>query len=202
MMALDLAPTYQSVAATPYAWPFDGQWCSADTALLLLGLQQCAVDALNARDAVLAARELLLLAHDHGIAIYAARRDARPETLASDAHVSPASWQWTRDVALPEDAHIVTHAGDNAFYQTGLEASLRAAGIRNLLIAGLPTDGLVHATQRAANDMGFECLAVADACAGTTPARHTAQLRITTFGNGLFGAVADLAAVRAALTSS
>ncbi len=194
--------SYKSVAANPYAWPFDGQWSSADTALLLLGLQQCAVDALQAREAVLAARDLLLLAHEHGIAIYVARREARPEKLASDDHVAPAAWQWARDIALPEDAHIITHAGDNAFYQTGLENSLRSAGIRNLLIAGLPTDGLVHATQRTANDMGFECLAIADACAGTTPARHAAQLRITTFGNGLFGAVADLAAVRAALTPS
>lgn len=182
------------VAAEPYAWPFDGQWSSADTAVLLLGLQQCAVDALQAREAVLAARDLLLLAHEHGMAIHVARRDARQHGGAETA-----AWQWARDIALPDDAEIVTHAGDNAFYQTGLKARLRSAGIRNLLIAGLPTDGLVHATQRTANDMGFECLAIADACAGTTPARHAAQLRITTFGNGLFGAVADLAAVRAAL---
>jgi biuret amidohydrolase len=199
-------PAFGSVDARPYAWPFDGQWSADDSALLLLGLQQCAVDALQAREAVLAARQLLLLAHQCGMAIVAARREAPDVALPQDAvlapgelPVPPATWQWARDIALPDDAMIVTHAGDNAFYRTGLEAALRAAGIRNLLIAGLPTDGLVHATQRAANDMGFECLAIADACAGTTPARHDAQLRITTFGNGLFGGVADLAAVRAAL---
>ena len=63
-------------------------------------------------------------------------------------------------------------------------------GIRNLVLAGLPTEGLLHATQRAANDMGFECIAVSDACKGTTDQRHAGQLRITAFGNGLFGTVA------------
>jgi nicotinamidase-related amidase len=77
---------------------------------------------------------------------------------------------------------------------------LKVRGIRNLLIAGLPTEGLIHATQRTANDMGFECLAVADACQGTSETRHAAQLRITTFGNGLFGTIASAAAVKAALT--
>jgi hypothetical protein len=50
--------------------------------------------------------------------------------------------------------------------------------------------------------MGFECLAVSDACQGTSEPRHTAQLRITTFGNGLFGTVAAAAAVHAALTKA
>ena len=93
------------------------------------------------------------------------------------------------------------HPGDNAFYSTGLEAWLRTRCIRNLVLAGLPTEGLLHATQRAANDMGFECMAISDACKGTTEARHNGQLRITAFGNGLFGTVARsnqfLAALRA-----
>jgi nicotinamidase-related amidase len=94
---------------------------------------------------------------------------------------------------------MIDHTGDNAFAGGRLDDALARLGARNLLVAGVPTDGLVHATQRAAGDRGYECLAVADASAGTTPERHAAQLRITTFGNGLFGAVADTAAVLAAL---
>jgi nicotinamidase-related amidase len=109
-----------------------------------------------------------------------------------------------RIVLAPDDAgrFIIDHGGDNAFYRTGLAGTLRERNIRNLLLAGIPTDGVVHATMRAANDHGFECLAISDACCGTTAARHDAQLRITTFGNGLFGTVAPAAAVIAALSAN
>ena len=108
-------------------------------------------------------------------------------------------WQLAPELGAFGDEGRFDHGGDNAFFGTDLEHELKARGIRNLLIAGLPTDGLVHASQRAANDIGFECLAVSDACWGTDLARHQAQLRITTFGNGLFGAVADSTQVREAL---
>jgi nicotinamidase-related amidase len=175
--------TFPTIAAAPYAWPFDGQWNAADTALLLLGFQQGAVRDLGAQSELAVAVGLADLARNLGIAIVVSQRGA--EALVSDL------------VMYRSDA--VQHRGDNAFFGTQLEADLRGRGIRNLLIAGLPTDGLVHATQRTANDMGFECLLVSDASKATSPARHTTQLRMTTFGNGLFGAVADSAAIHAAL---
>lgn len=176
----DIFPT---VDANPYAWPFDGQWSAADTALLLLGFQQGAVRDLGAESELAVAVALADLARSLGIVVLASQRGL--------------------EELVPELANYgsdsVLHGGDNAFFGTHLEVELRQRGIRNLLIAGLPTDGLVHATQRTANDMGFECLLVADASKATSPARHTAQLRMTTFGNGLFGAVADSAAIYAAL---
>lgn len=176
----DIFPT---IAADPYAWPFDGQWSAADTALLLLGFEQGAVRDFGAQSELAVAVGLADLASSLGIAMVVSQRGS--EALVSDL------------VMYRSDA--VRHRGDNAFFGTQLEADLRGRGIRNLLIAGLPTDGLVHATQRTANDMGFECLLVSDASKATSPARHTAQLRMTTFGNGLFGAVADSAAIHAAL---
>lgn len=174
---------FPTIVADPYAWPFDGQWNAVDTALLLLGFQQGAVSDLAAESELAVAVALADLASSLGIAVVVSQRGA--EALVSD-------------LALYR-SKAVQHRGDNAFFGTQLEADLRQRGIRNLLIAGLPTDGLVHATQRNANDMGFECLLVADASKATSPARHTAQLRMTTFGNGLFGAVADSAAIHAAL---
>lgn len=175
--------TFPTIAANPYAWPFDGQWNAADTALLLLGFQENAVRNLGAQGELAVAMGLADLASSLGIAVLASQRGA--DALVSELVV------YRSETAL--------HRGDNAFFGTQLEAILRQRGIRNLLIAGLPTDGLVHATQRTANDMGFECLLVSDASKATSPARHTAQLRMTTFGNGLFGAVADSAAIHAAL---
>ena len=200
---------FARIDATPYAWPFDGEWSSGDTGLLLLGFQAGAIRDLAAEAERDTATRLLEAASRHGLAIIASRRGLPPESgalarrrvrLGDKAPVkgSP-DWQFDDRMLLPSTAIVIDHTGDNAFFQTGLERILRQRGIRNLLVTGLPTDGLVHATQRAANDMGFECLAVIDACKGTSPARHDAQLRITTFGNGLFGAIAPAAAIKAAL---
>ncbi len=175
--------TFPTIAANPYVWPFDGQWNAADTALLLLGFEESTVRNLGAQGELAVAMGLAGLVSSLGIAVLASQRGA--DALVSELVVYP--------------SEAVQHRGDNAFFGTQLEADLRQRGIRNLLIAGLPTDGLVHATQRTANDMGFECLLVSDASKATSPARHTAQLRMTTFGNGLFGAVADSAAIHAAL---
>lgn len=175
--------TFPTIAANPYAWPFDGQWNAADTALLLLGFQQDAVRDLEAQSELAVAVGLADLASRLGITVLASQRGSEP--LVSELAIYR--------------SEAVHHHGDNAFFGTQLEADLRRRGIRNLLIAGLPTDGLVHATQRNANDMGLECLLISDASKATSPARHTAQLRMTTFGNGLFGAIADSAAIHAAL---
>jgi len=207
----DRAMALNQIDAQPYAWPFDGHWSAGDTALLLLGFQRGIVDLLDADEAMAKAQALLRLANAAGMGVIMSRR-GRSENESGMAQRRRAMgdvvfdrqsgpWQLRGMLDMPADAVFIDHAGDNAFYGTSLEADLRQRGIRNLLIAGLPTEGLVHATQRAANDMGFECLAVSDACKGTDGTRHTAQLRITTFGNGLFGAVATTDAVRAALSA-
>ncbi|MGV8833946.1 MAG: isochorismatase family cysteine hydrolase [Devosia sp.] len=193
-----IAPAFVQIAATPYPWPFDGRWSERDTALLLLGFEQGTVAALGAEAALQVGQRLLALARDSGLLVVAGQR-AR-DTSAPAASRSDGAWADGLD--LPEDALIVRFGGDNAFYGTALEARLLGLGIRNLLIAGLPTEGLVHASQRTANDMGFECLTVSDACKGTSIARHEAQLRITTFGNGLFGAIALASDVASALGSA
>lgn len=92
----------------------------------------------------------------------------------------------------------LAHRGFNAFLGTDLERRLRATGIRNLIVAGHGTDRAVHATMRAANDHGFECLLVEDATRAADERDHAAIVRITRFGNGLFGTTATVAALLAA----
>jgi nicotinamidase-related amidase len=201
---------FASIDANPYAWPFDGHWSQSDTALLLLGFQTQAVIDLDAAPQLQVAASVLAVATERGLCVVASRRGSvdgqsaiarRRRTLGDTVHpVGSSAWMLATQLALPQTAIIVDHAGDNAFFSSDLEDQLRGRGVRNLLIAGLPTEGLVHATQRAANDMGFECLTLSDACKGTDKDRHHAQLRITTFGNGLFGAVASAGAVCAAIS--
>jgi nicotinamidase-related amidase len=68
------------------------------------------------------------------------------------------------------------------------------------VIGGLRTEGIVHATMRAANDLGLECLLLEDGATSDVPGAHETILRVTRFGNGLFGATAPVAALHAALS--
>ncbi|MDR3373884.1 MAG: isochorismatase family protein [Ancalomicrobiaceae bacterium] len=203
-----MTESFAGIVADPYHWPFDGAWSAADTAMLLLGFQAGPVEALSAETEAACALKVAKVAGRRGIALIASRRGTSCRVSPTDglqwrADACPApgspDWQLVASLAALPLAGIIDHPGDNAFFATPLEQILRSRGIRNLLFAGLPTDGLLHATQRTANDMGFECLAIADGCKGTTTERHFGQLRITTFGNGLFGAVASSGAVLGAL---
>ncbi|WP_158818551.1 isochorismatase family protein [Methylocapsa sp. S129] len=194
---------FPQIAANPYPWPFDGRWSVGTTAYLLFGFQTEAIATLDAAEAAAVAGRILAAVRSARIRVIFSRRTlgagANPMASRHGGENVPPNSGIADALAPRRGEPIVDHAGDNAFLRTDLAAQLRVAGIRNLLIAGLPTDGLMHASMRAANDHGFECLAIADACAGTQIGFHEAQLRITAFGNGLFGAVADSAAVLAAL---
>lgn len=207
-MADTVTTTFPTVVAQPYLWPFDGRWSAGDTALLLLGFQQAPVAELAADAELAVAAELVNVLSIRGVIVVAVRRGYGPEEtpLAARRRMlgdpiperGSAGWKIDNRLVLPNNAIVVDIAGDNAFYGNDLEGAFLSSGIRNLIVTGLPTEGLVHATQRAANDMGFECLAISDACKGTSLARHETQLRITTFGNGLFGAVANSAEIHSA----
>nr|WP_319514918.1 isochorismatase family protein [uncultured Cohaesibacter sp.] len=182
---------FKQIDATPYAWPFDGQWSAADSAVILLGFQTGLIAELGAQEELSCALRAAEAAKAAGLPVFASQRAGNPSQQEAGNGPVPHGPVADEIIALAEP-DLVTHARDNVFFNASLDldALLRKRGIRNLIFAGLPTDGLLHASMRAANDKGFECLAVSDACKGTFTTRHSAQLRITTFGNGLFGVVA------------
>ncbi|MGE7157287.1 cysteine hydrolase family protein [Methylorubrum rhodesianum] len=94
---------------------------------------------------------------------------------------------------------VIDKPGKGAFYATGLAALLEARGIETLIVCGVTTEVCVHTTVREANDRGYRCVVVADACGSYIPAFHEAGLAMIKAQGGIFGWVSRSAAVIAAL---
>ncbi|WP_176438825.1 cysteine hydrolase family protein [Achromobacter denitrificans] len=64
----------------------------------------------------------------------------------------------------------------SAFFNTQLDWVLRRAGIANVVIAGIVTNGGVASTARDAHMRDYHVSVLADGCAAPTPAMHDAAL--------------------------
>jgi len=94
---------------------------------------------------------------------------------------------------------VVDKTANGAFTHTDLDRVLRASGIRALAFAGITIDVCVHTTLREANDRGYQCLLIADACGALEPGLHDWALRSVTVEGGVFGSVTDAARFAAGL---
>ena len=70
------------------------------------------------------------------------------------------------DSVAPADGEpVIEKAAPNSFVGTSLEDDLRAAGVDEIVVAGMMSSMCVDATVRAAADKGFAVTVVHDACA-------------------------------------
>ncbi|CAK1364441.1 Peroxyureidoacrylate/ureidoacrylate amidohydrolase RutB [Cercospora beticola] len=90
----------------------------------------------------------------------------------------------------PRDGEpIIDKPGKGAFANTDFDLLLRIRGIQNLILCGVTTDVCVHTTMREANDRGYDCLLVSDACAASSRNLHDLTIMSTKAEGGVFGAV-------------
>ncbi len=102
----------------------------------------------------------------------------------------------------PRDGEpVIDKPGKGAFYATEFADVLAARNIATLLVCGVTTEVCVHTTVREANDRGYRCVVVGDACGSYIPAFHEAGLAMIAAQGGIFGWVSDSGRVIAALRS-
>src|ERR1700750_3211086 len=96
----------------------------------------------------------------------------------------------------PLDGEIVIDKpGKGAFYATELGDVLSKYGIENLLVCGVHTEVCVNTPVREPNDRGYRGVVLADGCASYFPEFHEMGLKMIKAQGGIFGWVADSAAV-------
>lgn len=174
---------------TPYPWPWNGDLDAHRTAVLV-------VDALGAPplDEATARSAGVVVATVRGAGAIGIRVVTRQPRRALP-YPEPARMGGV-DAALPIPVdELISAAGVDGFFGSSLEASLRARGIERIILVGTWLETSVHSTMRTANDMGFECLLVADACAQLDAGIERNSISMIEMSGGIFGAVGHTADV-------
>ena len=172
--------------SAPYPWPYDGSVPFSRLALVVCGWDQTWLRRVVGPEAAAAEIARLVEAMDalggHVLSVSHAPRDGTtPEPLA-----------------LPTADHVVA-AGVDGFWGSPLEAHLRRRRVTHLLLAGHALEAPVHSTLRSANDRGYECLVVVDACSALAPDLLDRTVSMIHMSGGIFGATATTAEVLAAV---
>ncbi|MEM0908488.1 MAG: isochorismatase family cysteine hydrolase [Pseudomonadota bacterium] len=107
------------------------------------------------------------------------------------------------DALAPVPGEVVLDKpGKGAFHQTDLQQILMNRFITTLVVCGVTTEVCVHTTIREANDRGYRCVAVGDACASYFPEFHRVGLEMIKAQGGIFGWVSNADAFAAALNDT
>lgn len=99
------------------------------------------------------------------------------------------------ELAPTDHEPIIDKPGKGAFYQTDLQLILASHKISTLLVCGVTTEVCVHTTVREANDRGFRCVVLAEACGSYFPEFHRVGLEMIAAQGGIFGWVASVASL-------
>lgn len=132
-------------------------------------------DALRARGGAYISAQFTLVPGRDGTPLIAPHL-ARLRPFLGGADFAPGSWGNALVDALAPADFTIEKVAYSALYQTRLEYILRAAGIDNLIVGGIVTNGGVASTLRDAHLRNIETVMLSDGCAAFSQDVHDATL--------------------------
>ena len=161
----------------------------AGTALLVMDYQNSIVDRLGSEESLAAATAAVSAARERRIPVLFVRvgfRPGAPEVASSNRMFSgmrdrmgaqaPGATDVHPAFGVGEDDIVVTKLRVSAFAGSDLEVLLRGLEVRDLVLAGIATSGVVLSTLRQAADLDFGLTVLSDACADGDPEVHRVLL--------------------------
>ena len=174
----------------PYPWPYDGILDPARLALVVAGGQAWwAARTVDPEEVLATLRIAAKVVREAGGVVVVLRHALRHPT--GEPVFVPAA-----------DDVVVDCAGMSGFSAGGLDGELRRRGIDRLAVGGLGMETAVYSTLGAANDRGYECLALADASAFHDADVGPRALASITMSGGIFAAVGTTTALCDALVDN
>jgi nicotinamidase-related amidase len=202
-----LPTLFGPVAAEPYAWPYNGSFAPATTALVNIDWQvdfcgpggyvdRMGYDLSLTRSGLPATQRVLAAAREAGMFVVHTREGHRPDL--SDC---PPNKLWRSEqigAGIGSDGpcgRILTRG------EPGWEIVPEVAPLEGELVIDITTDVCVHTTMRDANDRGYECLLLTDCTGATDPGNYEAALKMITMQGGVFGAIAPSEALLSSMAA-
>jgi nicotinamidase-related amidase len=191
------------VRAAPYPWPYHGNFTAGRCALVACADPRWRVAGPFAEGAdQKLARLAGALRRAGALVVWVIALPPRPAGPPTELAQAPAPILGYAMESPVDNEDIILPAGaTDAFYASQLDDLLRRAGRPDLVIAGWGLEVPVHSTLRSANDRGYECLLVPDACTGLVPGLAGPSCSMVEHSGGIFGAVAQAEELLALLES-
>jgi len=168
----------------PYPWPYDGILDPRRLALVVAGGQAWfSAHTVDTEEVLSNLRKAAKVVRDAGGVVVVLHH--------SCAGPGPHEGDHGGDLVVTIAAGdvVVDCVGMSGFSGSSLDGELRGRGIDRLAVGGLGLESAVYSTLGAANDRGYECLALVDAVAFHDADVGPRALASITMSGGIFGAL-------------
>jgi biuret amidohydrolase len=194
------------VSGDPHPWPREGNAPSSACAVIVVDMQhdfcspgyyidQAGYDVVRLREPIEPVRRVLAVARSAGLQVVYTRHGNVSEPVAGSypgtAMRGEPGWEIVPELSPDEGDLVVEKSTAGAFASSDLDAILRARRIKHLALCGNTIDVCVHSTLRGANDLGYDCLLLADCCGAVNEGLHRWSVESVRIENGVFGTVAN-----------